>query len=110
MVHFQLLLAGVVAPMRLRVGELAGRALILLGDTSLSDFFTNLYGKLTVFALAVATFFFAWAAILYMASGTDNERGKQHAQGALYAALIGLALALLAGTVAGIINSSALGH
>lgn len=92
------------------IGSLAEHTLVVLGDTSISDFFNGLYGKLTIFALAVATFFFAWAAILYMASGTGNERAKQHAQSALYAALVGLALALLAGTVAGIINSAALGH
>jgi len=94
---------------RLRAwGALAGRSLVVLGD--LTGFFHNLYGELTIFALAFATFFFAWAAILYTASGSGNERTKQHAQSALYAALVGLALALLAGTVAGIITSSAKGQ
>ncbi len=96
-------------PARLRaVGELAGRSLFVLGD--IAGFFHNLYGQLTLFALAFATFFFAWAAILYTASGSGNERAKQHAQSALYAALVGLALALLAGTVAGIISGSAKGQ
>lgn len=94
---------------RLRAwGEVFGRSLIVLGN--LSGFFNNLYGQLTIFALAFATFFFAWAGILYAASGSGNERTKQHAQSALYAALVGLALALLAGTVAGIINGAAKGQ
>lgn len=78
---------------------------------SIAGFFTNLYAQLAAFALAVSIFFFAWAAILYGASGTSgNERTKQHAIGALYAALTGLALALLAGTVAGIVNGAAAGQ
>lgn len=79
------------------------------GPITIDQFFTSLYGKLTAFALATSTFFFAWAALLYGAAGTSNERAKQHAQTALYTALVGLALALLAGVVAGLINSAA-GH
>src|SRR6266576_177275 len=52
---------------------------------SIQGFFTNLYTDLTIFALAMATFFFAWAALLWMTSG-NNERNRMHAQGALYAA------------------------
>lgn len=83
-------------------------AALVLGD--LKGFFGNLYNQLTIFALAMAVFFFAWAAILYMASGTGNERTKTHALQALYAALGGLALALLAQTVAGIVNTAANGQ
>ena len=85
---------------------------LVLGDNpiTIDQFFNNLYGKLTAFALAVSTFFFAWAAVLYGASGTGNERAKQHAQAALYAALVGLALALLAGVVAGLISTAASGQ
>lgn len=85
---------------------------LVLGDNPLTigQFFTSLYGKLTAFALALSTFFFAWAAVLYGASGTGNERAKQHAQAALYAALVGLALALLAGVVAGLISAAASGQ
>ena len=69
---------------------------LVLGD--LKGFFGNLYNQLTIFALAMAVFFFVWAALLYMASGTGNERSKTHALQAIYAALGGLALALLAQT------------
>ena len=48
-------------------------ALMVLG--SIAGFFTNLYNDLTVFALAMATFFFAWAALLYMtANQNENHR------------------------------------
>ena len=85
------------------------RALFILGD--IAGFFGNLYGQITIFALAMSTFFFAWAALLYGASGTSgDQRARAHAQGALYAALAGLALALLAGTVAGVISTAAKGQ
>jgi hypothetical protein len=85
------------------------RAFFILGD--IAGFFTNLYGQITLFALAFSTFFFAWAALLYGASGTSgDQRARAHAMGALYAALAGLALALLAGTVAGIISTAAKGQ
>lgn len=77
------------------------------GPITIEQFFTSLYGKLTACALAVSTFFFAWAALLYGASGTSNDRAKQHAQAALYTALVGLALALLAGVFAGLISNAA---
>lgn len=86
------------------------RLILGAGPITIEQFFTNLYGKLTAFALALSTFFFAWAAVLYGAAGTGNERAKQHAQAALYAALVGLALALLAGVVAGLVNAAASGQ
>ncbi|HVT97549.1 MAG TPA: hypothetical protein VHE33_08575 [Acidobacteriaceae bacterium] len=77
---------------------------------AISAFFGRLTADLTVFALAMAGFFFALSALFYMASGaTQNERTRQHAISALYAALGGLALALLAGTVALLINNAATG-
>lgn len=94
-----------------RVHAIAAHAWVVFADNpiTIDQFFTNLYGKLTGIALALSTFFFAWSAILYGAAGTGNERTKQHAQSALYAALVGLALALLAGVVAGLINTAAAG-
>jgi hypothetical protein len=86
------------------------RLVLLDSPITIEQFFTSLYGKLIAFALALSTFFFAWAAVLYGASGTGNERAKQHAQAALYVALVGLALALLAGVIAGLINAAANGH
>jgi len=82
-------------------------ALIILG--SISGFFSNLYNDLTAFALAMATFFFAWAALLYM-TANQNENHRVQARTALYVALSGLALAILAQTIAGLVNSAAQGQ
>ena len=81
--------------------------LLVLG--SISGFFGNLYTDLTAFALAMATFFFGWAALLYM-TANQNENHRVQARSALYIALSGLALAILAQTVAGLINSAAQGQ
>ncbi len=81
--------------------------LIILG--SISGFFSNLYNDLTAFALAMATFFFGWAALLYMTSN-QNENHRVQARSALYVALSGLALAILAQTIAGLVNGAAQGQ
>ena len=81
--------------------------LIVLG--SISGFFSNLYNDLTAFALAMATFFFGWAALLYM-TANQNENHRVQARSALYVALSGLALAILAQTIAGLINGAAHGQ
>lgn len=78
---------------------------------SVSQFFTNLLvNGIKPFALAASTFFFAWAAILYMSAGTDNTRRIEMAKLGFYTALGGLALVLLADTIAGIVNSAAAGQ
>src|SRR5260221_12082465 len=82
-------------------------ALMVLG--SFACFFTNLYNDLTVFALAMATFFFAWAALLYM-TANQNENHRVQARSALYVALSGLALAILAQTIASLVNGAAQGQ
>ena len=81
--------------------------LIVLG--SISGFFSNLYNDLTAFALAMATFFFGWAALLYMTSN-QNENHRVQARSALYVALSGLALAILAQTIAGLVKGAANGQ
>jgi hypothetical protein len=81
--------------------------LIVLG--SISGFFSNLYNDLTAFALAMATFFFAWAALLYM-TANQNENHRVQARTALYVALSGLALAILAQTIAGLVKGAANGQ
>ena len=81
--------------------------LIVLG--SISGFFSNLYNDLTAFALAMATFFFGWAALLYM-TANQNENHRVQARSALYVALSGLALAILAQTIASLINGAAKGQ
>ncbi len=81
--------------------------LIVLG--SISGFFSNLYNDLTAFAVAMATFFFAWAALLYM-TANQNENHRVQARTALYVALSGLALAILAQTIAGLVKGAANGQ
>ncbi len=81
--------------------------LLILG--SITGFFTNLYNDLTAFALAMATFFFAWAALLYMAAN-QNENHRVQARSALYVALGGLALAILAQSIASLVNGAASGQ
>src|SRR5438094_8456719 len=81
--------------------------LLILG--SITGFFTNLYNDLTAFALAMATFFFGWAALLYMTSN-QNENHRVQARSALYVALSGLALAILAQTIAGLVKGAANGQ
>ena len=92
--------------MRTVVGFL-WNGLLVLG--SISGFFTNLYNDLTAFAVAMATFFFAWAALLYM-TANQNENHRVQARSALYVALGGLALAILAQTVAALVNGAAKGQ
>jgi predicted membrane channel-forming protein YqfA (hemolysin III family) len=81
--------------------------LVILG--SITGFFTNLYNDLTAFALAMATFFFAWAALLYM-TANQNENHRVQARSALYMALGGLALAILAQSIASLVNGAAQGQ
>ena len=92
--------------MNMLVGTL-WNGLIVFG--SITGFFTNLYGDLTAFAVAMATFFFAWAALLYM-TANQNENHRVQARSALYVALGGLALAILAQTVAALVNGAAQGQ
>jgi len=81
--------------------------LFVLG--SIAGFFSNLYNDLTAFALAMATFFFAWAALLYM-TANQNENHRVQARSSLYIALGGLALALLAQTISGLVSGAAKGQ
>ena len=89
------------------LGGTLWNGIIVLG--SITGFFTNLYGDLTAFAVAMATFFFAWAALLYM-TANQNENHRVQARSALYVALGGLALAILAQTVAALVNGAAQGQ
>src|SRR5260370_39933933 len=81
--------------------------LLVLG--SISGFFGNLYNDLTAFALAMATFFFAWAALLYM-TANQNENHRVQARSALSIALSVLALTILAQTIASLVNGAAQGQ
>ena len=75
----------------------------------ITGFFTNLRNTVVAFALAASGFFFTWSSILYMTSG-QNERRIEQARLSLYSALGGLALALLAVTIATLINTAATGQ
>lgn len=94
-------------------GSLFMRLVLALTDPNATDigtFFDRLTNDLTVFALAMAGFFFALSSLFYMAAGaTGNERTRSHAVGSLYAALAGLALALLAGSLALLVNNAVTG-
>jgi uncharacterized membrane protein len=107
--NLTLLLASVHARLLLftNVVSLFVRSVIVLA--SISGFFSNLYTDLTAFALAMATFFFAWAALLYM-TANQNENHRTQARSTLYVALSGLALAILAQTIAALINGAASGQ
>ena len=109
MFHFKTLLTATqLYPAQLAaLLKTAWYALLILG--SVTGFFTNLYTDLTAFALAMATFFFAWAAIMYM-TANQNENHRVQARSSLYAALGGLALALLAQTVSGLVGGAAHGQ
>lgn len=87
--------------------KIAWNTLFVLG--SVSGFFANLYTDLTAFALAMATFFFAWAALLYM-TANQNENHRVQARSSLYVALGGLALALLAQTISSLVGGAAHGQ
>lgn len=76
------------------------------GGTSIQQFFANLTNDLFGFVLTASIFALAWAAFLYMFAG-ENERRLQSARFWLYAAMIGLAVALLGPTIAGLINTAA---
>ena len=90
------------------MAHLVGITWMQASPPTIASFFGNLYNDLTAFALAMATFFFAWAALLYMASN-QNENHRTQARSTLYVALSGLALAMLAQTIAALINA-ATGH
>ncbi|GHO48597.1 hypothetical protein [Ktedonospora formicarum] len=70
----------------------------------ISTFFINLYDNgIKPVVYAIALFFFAWGAIGLMFPG---ERTQDHAKAALYRALGGLALALLATAFSSIIRNA----
>jgi Type IV secretion system pilin len=76
------------------------------GGTSIQAFFNNLTNDVFGFILTASIFALGWAAFLYMFAG-ENERRLQSAKFWLYAAMIGLAVALLGPTIAGLINTAA---
>lgn len=108
MSHFDTLLPVLIGKLASQFDSLYG---FFLSLASISGFFNNLYGQLTVFAGAMTIFFFALAAMFYGASILmSSERARSHAIASIYGALIGLALTLLAGTAASIVSTAARGQ
>lgn len=73
---------------------------------SIHLFFTNLTSDLIGFILSASIFCLGFAAFMYMFAG-ENENRIKAAKAWLYAAGIGLAVALLAPIIAGAINTAA---
>lgn len=95
--------------LRLPLAALTGHPFWVLA--SIAGFFNGLNRDVIGFALAEAAFAFAMSAAFYIMSGvTGNERHRQYAVTSLYAALAGLAFALLSNTVATLVNNAALGQ
>ncbi|HEU5348594.1 MAG TPA: hypothetical protein VFU63_08275 [Ktedonobacterales bacterium] len=111
MSHFDVVLLALATLIEQRAYRLSTALRLVLPLASVGGFFGNLYGQLTLFAGAMTVFFFALAALFYGASIImSSERARSHAIASIYGALIGLALALLAGTAAGIVSSAAHGQ
>jgi hypothetical protein len=94
---------------RLQWAMLSFRLVFVLG--SVSGFFNTLNRDVVGIALSAGAFFFAMAAIFYMASGaTGNERTRAQAVGWLYAACAGVALAILSNTITTLVSHAATGQ
>lgn len=83
-------------------------ALILVfgATVTIQQFFNGLVGDLDGFILTASIFALAWAGFLF-AFSVDNENRGRAAKVWLYAAMIGLAVAILAPVIAGLINTAA---
>src|SRR5262245_2379882 len=78
---------------------------------SISGFFNGLNRDVLAFALSESAFACAFAAAFYIIGGiTGNERDHHRAITALYAALAGLALALLSNTITTLVSNAASGQ
>ena len=73
---------------------------------TIQQFFNGLVGDLDGFILTASIFALAWAGFLF-AFSVDNENRGRAAKIWLYAAMIGLAVAVLAPVIAGLINTAA---
>jgi hypothetical protein len=110
MSRLPLILAAGASNPRLQWAALAMRAVLPLAS-SVTQFFHLMNRWVIGVALSEAAFFFALAAIFYIASGfTGNERARSHATEALWAALAGLVLALLSNVITNVFSSAANGQ
>jgi hypothetical protein len=71
--------------------------------------FTNLLNITTGVAVAVAACFLAWGAIVYMTAG-GSPRQMEQGKAAMVNALGGLAIVLLANTIAGLVQNAIPNH
>jgi len=76
-----------------------------VGLNNITDLFTTLLGYATNIGLAAAALFLAWAGFLYM-TASGSPRRMETAKDAAFAAIGGLAIVLLARTVAELIKSA----
>lgn len=73
--------------------------------TAIQNVFTALLNAATSIGLAAAALFLAWAGFLYM-TASGSPRRMETAKDAAFAAVGGLALVLLANTIAKLISSA----
>jgi hypothetical protein len=73
--------------------------------TAIINLFTKLLDLAVKVGMAAAALFLAWAGFLYMTAG-GSPRRMESAKDAAFAAIGGLAVVLLANTIAGLINSA----
>ena len=76
-----------------------------MGLNNITDLFTTLLGYATNIGLAAAALFLAWAGFLYM-TASGSPRRMETAKDAAFAAIGGLAIVLLARTVAELVKSA----
>ena len=73
--------------------------------TQIVALFTGLLQIATRVGMAAAALFLAWAGFLYMTAG-GSPRRMESAKDAAFAAIGGLAVVLLASTIAGLVQSA----
>jgi hypothetical protein len=73
--------------------------------TAIINLFTRLLDFAMKVGMAAAALFLAWAGFLYMTAG-GSPRRMESAKDAAFAAIGGLAVVLLANTIAGLINTA----
>jgi len=74
--------------------------------TALTDLFHKLLELARTVGVAAAAFFLAWAGFLYMTAG-GSPRRMESAKDAAFAAVGGLAVVLLASTIADLVQKAA---
>ncbi len=77
--------------------------------TTIINLFTSLLGIATKVGMAVSALFLAWAGFLYM-TASGSPRRMENAKDAAFAAIGGLAIVLLASTIAGLVQNAIPNH